>query len=126
MNIAVEPVPAGTSSLDGAVDGAVRGVKLGCPDYNGSCFPDRVAQRIGKENIRMTEHEWDVAKKNQHNYVLAIVSNLNSQGNETVSLIRDPYQKMQNNASKKMQLQITYSISQNILLQNISNDENWF
>ena len=34
LNIAVEPVPAGTLSLDGAVDAAVRGVNLVCSDYN--------------------------------------------------------------------------------------------
>ncbi len=78
------------------------------------------------ENIRMTECEWAVAERTGSNYVLAVVSHLDTPDRVRVTLIRDPFQELRGVASEQRQLQVTYTIPRNSLRQNVNEDDNWF
>jgi hypothetical protein len=58
------------------------------------------------ENLRVTEREWDTARRMGSSYYLAIVSQLDT--TPKVDLIPDPYSKLQNDADKQKRTQTTF------------------
>tara|TARA_B100000700_G_scaffold282751_1_gene334503 strand:+ start:225 stop:1142 length:918 start_codon:yes stop_codon:yes gene_type:complete len=69
------------------------------------------------ENIRLTRHEWDTAQINQDSYYLVIISQLNQETvvSPEVKIIKNPYEKMQNQTKERLVTQTYYEISSQVL-----------
>lgn len=69
------------------------------------------------ENIRLTSHEWDTAQIYSDSYYLVIISQLNQETivSPEVKIIKNPYEKMQNQTKERLVTQIYYEISSQVL-----------
>jgi hypothetical protein len=67
--------------------------------------------RKGLDDIRLTNREWEVAKKEKDKYKLVIVSHLHDDFPPKVDIISNPYFKLSECARSRKIWQITYTIS---------------
>lgn len=84
------------------------GFDIGFPDVG--LKVEVKGSKKGIDSIRMTSREWETSKKDGEAYILAIVSNLDTQGEETVKLFRNPFMKFSGDASSHKTTQVTYTI----------------
>jgi hypothetical protein len=66
------------------------------------------------QNIRFTEQEWSVAKSLSADYILAIVTHLDSESPK-VLLVPDPYNRLSEGVLRIPRVQITYIVAKGIL-----------
>ena len=74
--------------------------------------------------IRMTRKEWEAAEKRGRKYVLALVSQLDRDGDTEVQLLRNPYARLSASVQPRKRLQVTFSLPGAAVRAAVRADEN--